>query len=282
MSTIGIELEFSDIRTIDAARIVQEDQGYLLSEWQDRYGPYGKPKLSYDRWHVMSDRSIENTDGTRCMWSYLDETGEVKPANVSKKSLDRQQWKGAELISPAVLEVEDLRTKLDYYLQEFKRAGAVSRRDLFNSLHVHVDISSLEWEELRVWPRKIYAIQDTLKELSTGWPKLEVFNVDHLDRLDSKSTFEDWWDEYLTYKGKKRFPEFDQCRKLIDISPRFNPNKSYKTVEVRCLTSSLDTDRVLERVEFARDLISRFYDSDIDKIRQFVQIRSREILRNYE
>ncbi len=56
--TLGIELEYSDIVTREAARYVQELHGENLEHWTDRSGQYSKPRLSYDRWNVMSDGSL--------------------------------------------------------------------------------------------------------------------------------------------------------------------------------------------------------------------------------
>jgi hypothetical protein len=93
---VGFELEMSDIKTADAATIVYGD----LVHWKDRYGDHARPTLTYDRFHVMSDGTLRNSDGTRCMNSYRDSQGRWQRADWAEGHPDHLKWKGAELISP--------------------------------------------------------------------------------------------------------------------------------------------------------------------------------------
>lgn len=255
MTTVGIEVEMSDIRVVEAARIVYEYFGRPFSSWQDRWGPYDKPDIDYTQWHVMSDGSLYNADGSRCMWTYVDENGVMRKASSSKKSPDRQKWKGAELIGPATSDFMQLGYDLQNLVTLLHSNGATFTRKNVNALHVHVDISEVDFENLRQWPRLIYEMQDTFDILSTKWKKRAFYTEESVERLEAARDQKQFWDEYRFVKGQIRHGSFDGHRRLIDIGPWFNDSKSYKTVEFRGFSATSNVDHMLGCIELAVDTV---------------------------
>jgi hypothetical protein len=269
MRKVGVEIEVSDIRVVEAARLVFEATDRDFKTWEDRWGPYSKPKLKYDRWNVVSDGSLYNTDGSRCMWTYL-EGGQMKKASSSKSSGDRDKWLGAELVSPATEDVDKLVSEMQMLINLLVENGATMTRKNVNAFHVHIDISDLEFENLKRWPRLIYEMQDTFDILSTKWKKRAFYTLEEIERLEQCNDAKKFWEEYRYIKGRIRHGNFDGHRRLLDIGPWFNVEKSYKTIEFRgfsatknvqhmssCIKLALDTVEHLSRGEVVPDLEQR-------------------------
>jgi len=237
MRTVGFELEMSDIKTADAAEIVYKDLGL----WTDRYGAYSKPHLKYDRWHLQSDGSIRNSNKTRCMVSYLDSNGRKKLANPSSISLDRFKWQGAELISPVfyIEDSEKIKEEFEEFINPMIKKGAVFERHLYNSLHVHVDISDVELEDLMFWMKEISLVQDTLDSLGNDWKKRNKISPVELMRfLDAADHADvDKFKELLrrTPTGETKFWDHDDIRKIVDMAHRFRDDRP-NTIEFRCFS----------------------------------------------
>jgi len=236
--TVGFELEMSDIKTIDAAEIVYED----LTLWQDRWGTYSKPHLNYDRWHVQSDGSIRNSNKTRCMTTYLDETGAKCIANPSKISKHRALWQGAELISPVFTlgpEIEKIREEFETYVDKFIRKGAVFEKHLFNSLHIHVGIPNVSEEDAMFWMQDIYNVQDTLDSLGNDWKKRNKLTPPELAKFMDAAENKDQgkFTELLqqTKDGKEKFWDHDEVRRIVDIAHKFRIDRP-NTIEFRCFS----------------------------------------------
>jgi len=253
--TVGIEIELSDIKVVDAARLVYESTGRDFSLWQDRWGPYSKPKLSYDVWNVVSDGSLYNTDGSRCMWTYVDEQGKMCKANPAKSSSNRQKWLGAELVSPALKDVSSLVDSTRTLVGLLVENGATMTRGNVNALHVHVDISDLTFENLIHWPRLIREMQDTFDILSTKWKKRAFYTEEEVYRLEECTDARSFWREYRYIKGSVRHGDYDGHRRLLDIGPWFNPEKSYSTIEFRGYSATKNIDYISSCIDLSLDTV---------------------------
>jgi hypothetical protein len=258
---VGFELEMSDIKTADAATIVYGD----LAQWKDCYGDHARPTLTYDRFHVVSDCTLYNSDGTVCMDSYRDSEGCYQGADKSEGHPDHLKWKGAELISPAfdwesAGEVADVFSRCeDDYFPTFKAAGAVCRADLNDGLHVHLDISELSWREVRELLLAIVPVQWELCRLKSEWGGHQVFKDKELESLRTAKTRDEFDTCYRTIRssqgGLYLLPRWqDRIRRVVDIGPYLDPDRP-DTIEFRCFRAAMDTAYIAECIEFAREVL---------------------------
>jgi hypothetical protein len=258
MRTVGFELEMSDIKTADAALIVYKD----LALWKDRWGQYSKPSLVYDRWHLQSDGSIRNSDGTRCMTTFLNEEGQKVLANPSKKSVDRLQWKGAELISP-VFTLEDtskLETQFETMISAFFKKGAFFSKALYDSLHIHVDVSDCTEEEMMHWMPQIANCQLTLNSLGNGWPKRNMLTPPELTKFEmaAQEGVESFKEQLVrTKEGKVKFWDHDDVRRIVDMSHRYREDRP-NTIEFRSFSAIPTWSYIEESAELAVWLVEQW------------------------
>jgi len=251
---VGFELEMSDILTKRAATIVYGD----ISEWHDRYDTYSKPKLSYDRFHVMSDGSLINSDWTRCMSTFRSPS-RLRPAHASEGHPHHLKWKGAELISPVIdwddPQARDRALRLaESYFKKFRRSGAICSPRLFDGLHVHIDISDLAWHEVGVLPRRIRLVQDLLVPLATYWKGISFFTYEQLLAFCACQTDEEFWEAYKTVDGRTYVEGDDEVRRIIDVGPYFDPARP-NTIEFRCFRAALDVAYIASCIEFSIELL---------------------------
>lgn len=255
MRNLGFELEMSDILTKDAAQIVYGD----LSLWQDRWGGYNKPNLDYSKWHIQSDGTLLNTNGTHCMSTYMDEAGLIRSANNGKSSAHRMFWQGAELISPVFTDEDtpQIVNQLFGYIEQFKSAGAIFSSKFNNSLHVHVDVSDIDKETVLGLLWRIYDVQDRLDSLGNDWNGRRKFTLEEVANLTSLSE-KDFVEEYLkTRTGRKIHFSANSARRIVDIGPKFNPNKP-DTIEFRCFKAVPDVNYIVECVLLCQWLIEEW------------------------
>jgi hypothetical protein len=264
---VGFELEMSDIKTVDAATIVYGD----LVHWKDRYGDHARPTLTYDRFHVVSDGTLYNSDGTFCMSSYRDSEGRLQRADKSEGHPDHLKWKGAELISPAfdwdsTAEVAELFSRCeDDYFPKFREAGGVCRADLYDALHVHLDISALSWTEVRELLLAIVPVQWELCRLKSGWWGHQVFQDEELESLRTAKTRDEFDACYRTIRswqgGLYLLPRWhDRIRRVVDIGPYLDPDRP-DTIEFRCFRAAMDTAYTAECIELAREVLNGCHDT---------------------
>ena len=258
---VGFELEISDIKTADAAIIVYGD----LARWKDRCGDHARPTLSYDRFHVVSDGTLINSDDTYCMYNYRDSEGCLQRADKSEGHPDHLKWKGAELISPAfdwdsAADVAGVFSRCeDDYFPKFKEAGAVCKADLFDGLHVHLDISALSWTEVRELLLAIVPVQWELCRLKSVWWGHQVFKDEELEALRTAKTRDEFDASYRTIRGWQAglylLPRWhDRIRRVVDIGPYLDPDRP-DTIEFRCFRAAMDTDYIAACIELALDVL---------------------------
>jgi hypothetical protein len=259
---VGFELEMSDIKTADAATIVYGD----LLHWKDCYGEYcDKPTLTYDRFHVVSDGTLCNSDGTFCMVSYRDSEGNGQPADRSEGHPDHLKWKGAELISPVIdwesaADVANVFSRCeDDYFPKFKKVGAVCQADLNDGLHVHIDISALSWTEVRDLLLAIEPVQRQLGRLTSEWRGHEFFQAEEIASLRTAKTRDDFDTSYRTIRGSRGglflLPRWhDRIRRVVDIGPYLDPDRP-DTIEFRCFRAAMDTAYIAECIELSLDVL---------------------------
>ena len=258
---VGFELEMSDIKTADAATIVYGD----LVHWKDRYGDHARPTLTYDRFHVMSDGTLRNSDGTRCMNSYRDSEGRWQRADRSEGHPDHLKWKGAELISPAfdwesAADVADVFSRCENdYFPRFKEAGAVCKADLHDGLHVHLDISALSWTEVRELLLAIMPVQWELCRLKSEWWGHQAFEDERLESLRTAKTRDEFDASYRTIRGPQGglflLPRWhDHIRRVVDVGPYLDPDRP-DTIEFRCFRAAMDTAYIAECIELALEVL---------------------------
>lgn len=260
MRNLGFELEMSDILTKDAAQIVYSD----LSIWEDRWGGYEKPNLDYSKWHIQSDGTLLNTNGTQCMSTYMDETGAIQSASNSKNSPHRMFWQGAELISP-VIHDEDLDSRLKEasgYFTQFLDQGAKFSSKLNNSLHIHVDVSDLSPEVVLNFLWRIHDVQNHLNRLGNKWNGRKLFALEEVANITGGGV-EHFEENYLTIKNRKVRFSANNVRRIVDIGPKFNPNKP-DTIEFRCFQSLPSAIYIKECMEFCNWLIEQWLNPDVD------------------
>jgi hypothetical protein len=262
---VGFELEMSDIKTADAAAIVYDDP----TQWQDRHGKdYIKPALTYDRFHVVSDPTLRNSDGTLCMRSYRDSDGRLQWADRSEGHPDHLMWKGAELISPPFDYCSrDGRQRLfsrceDDYFPRLQTAGAVCSAELHDGLHVHVDISALDWTTVRDLLVSLRDVQWELHRLGTRWWGHQSFSDQTLEALQSAETREEFDAQYHTLRDDEnrvyRLPRgHDYIRRVVDIGPYLDPDRP-DTVEFRCFRAAMDRDYISMCISLALRVVDEY------------------------
>lgn len=284
MRTYGIELEYSDIRTADAARIVLEKQGIPFSSWQDRYG-YTKPKLDYKSWYVMSDWAIKNSDGTMCARSYIDEDGQLVKASQAKNSPDHYKWRGAEVISPAFVELDEV--FLSEVMSEFEAHGARVWKGGQLALHVHTTTDK-PFEEVKKWPLRLLEISEDLeRNRSYVTMKRETFTEEWANNCALTSTPEEFLKECFTYRtqqGTRKTEVYGglnyRTRRAVDLTPLYDKEKSHDTIEFRCFFSTFDVEVVKLALEFV-DEVMDFLEEDRDYEDTRIGELSRELHKHY-
>ena len=128
------------------------------------------------------------------MANYRDSEGCRQRADRSEGHTDHLKWKGAELISPvfdweSAAEVANVFSRCeDDYFPKFKEAGAVCKSDLYDGLHVHIDISALSWTEVRELLVAIEPVQWQLGRLTSEWRGHEFFRAEELTSLRTAKT----------------------------------------------------------------------------------------------
>lgn len=254
----GIELEFSDIKTIDAAKLVYDYQKINIDDWQDIYNLKlgNKPKLKYDFWNVISDHTIKNSDGSVCMKTYKTEKNTFKKCSVFKGSKDRYKWQGVELISPVFSDLELFKKELKIYLDLLIKNNAVVKRNLDNALHVHIDISDLFFLEVKKIIPIIYKIQNSfIKFLTIDGLPIPLYTKDSVDKLISSKDEEEFWGIYRNMDGSILHPEASEHRRIIDVGPWFCESKNFKTIEFRAYSSSINIEYIVECVKLSLDTV---------------------------
>jgi hypothetical protein len=266
---VGFELEMSDIKTVDAATIVYGN----LDHWKDRHGHHVKPTLTYDRFHVVSDATLRNSDRTGCMISYIDSEGRRQPADSSEGHPDHLRWKGAELISPAFDWESDARRmvlgRCEYdFFPRFKEAGAVCKPHLCDGLHVHIDISALSWKEVRDLLLAIESVQWELGRLTSEWYGHRFFSPKELESLRAADTPEAFDASYRTIQygtGRYLLPRYDdRIRRVVDIGPYLDPNRP-NTIEFRCFRAAMDTSYIDDCIRLALAVVDGHDHADFVK-----------------
>jgi hypothetical protein len=282
---VGFELEMSDIKTADAATVVYGD----LLHWKDCYGEnYDKPTLTYDRFHVVSDGTLCNSDGTCCMANYRDSEGCRQPADRSEGHPDHLKWKGAELISPvfdweSAADVANVFSRCEEdYFPKFKKAGAVCNADLYDGLHVHIDISALSWTEVRELLVAIEPVQWQLGRLTSEWRRHEFFRAEELASLRTAKTRDEFDASYRTIRGHRGglflLPRWhDRIRRVVDIGPYLDPNRP-DTIEFRCFRAAMDTAYIAECIELALDVLRGCHRTGFE---EEIETRVEELLRKH-
>ena len=275
---IGFELEMSDIVTADAAEIVYGNRE-LLPDY-----PYGyvKPRLDYNVWNIVPDGTIVNSDGTKCMKSYIEDGKKLQASN-GRLSPDRFKWKGAELVSP----VFDDSSKIDYqtletFLEKFKEYGAIFSGELCNALHIHLDVSKLTPVQVREIVTMIYLYQPYLQGLSSSWRGSGQFSEEEIQRLWNTSTIEDWWQEYCTVNGRTLKPDRIGVRRFIDVGNYFNDIKSFKTIEFRCFKAVGTIEYVMDCVTLSEYLLHMWVQNIPPENAVFLNKLVRRVKRHYD
>ena len=268
MNKIGFELEMSDILTAEAALIIHGS----LDNWEDRWGGYNKPKLDYSKWNIQSDGTLKNSDGTICMNSYQ-EDGVYYKANNSRKSKDRYRWRGAELISP-IIPLDELDERLEeasQFIEEFKYCGATFSSELFNSLHIHIDISDVELEKVQSWISYIFLVQSDLDKLGNDWHGRKLFTQEEVNRL-TNCPLEEFNDYYTTLaNGRKASFNANGIRRIVDVGPRFNPSKP-NTIEFRCFKSIPDVRYIRACIELCLYLVDCWKNDGVISSSKFIEL----------
>jgi len=256
--SFGIELEVSDIKTIDVVNLVYKYQKINVDSWKDIYSVKlgNKPKLDYSIWNVVSDHTIKNSDGSICMKTYIANNGLLKNCSVFDGSKDRYMWKGAELISPIFNSVDNFKKELYKYITLLLNNKAIIKRNLDNALHVHIDISDLTFLDIKKIIPKIYKIQNSFVKFLTidGLP-IPLYTKDSIHKLISSKNEEEFWNIYRNMDGSILHPEASEHRRIIDIGPWFCKSKNFKTIEFRAYSSSTNIDYIVECVKLSLDTV---------------------------
>ncbi len=220
----GIEFEMSDINVQQAAEIVWSEQDLDIRDWHDRgldFSIFTKVRR-YDIWNISSDPTIHNSDGSRSMRG------------------KREDWKGAELISP-VLNTRnmghDIR-QLALQLDRLCRAGA-NVDPATQGLHVHVDVSDWELSDAKKFVEWMQSIQpdliDSLRRL--GRKRQHAWKVRPSQSMLRSTSLEQMFEAYRSHqyvKGQVAKPEHYGYRRLVCIAPFLNDQIPFKTIEWRC------------------------------------------------
>lgn len=263
--TFGVELEYADIPTREAADYVQGLYGLTLEDWEDRHYRY-RPAISYERWNIMGDPTIVNSDGTQCHVTFS-----PKPGSIARGIGSDHPWKGAELISPiieeATIESDDgAFAEMQAIMVALRARGATADPRMNTALHVHVGVSHWPWQKVAAFVPFSFEIQDEFRWLTTGWPKKQFFTEEDVSELGALLELGDrdaWWARYRLGRAADGSPvvlaaDEDAVRRIIDVSPYFDEQKRHDTIEFRCFRSGFSADFVRAVIRLVSDCVGHF------------------------
>ena len=170
----------------------------------------------------------------------------------------------------------------DDYFPKFKEAGAVCKSDLYDGLHVHIDISTLSWTEVRELLLAIEPVQWQLGRLTSEWRGHKFFRAEELASLRMAKTRDEFDASYRTIRGCRDglflLPRWhDRIRRVVDIGPYLDPNRP-DTIEFRCFRAAMDTAYIAECIELALDVLRGCHRNGFE---EEVEMRVEELLRKH-
>lgn len=244
--TFGIELEVGGVKTLQLAQFVYQQQRLDFATWKDR-GRNTKNR-DYAFWNVQSDPTIQNRDGSMCMYDVMiDGKLESIGRDTERKALQL----GAEIISP-VHHLSDyyafersLSTIVDYVKKE---SGYVSPQ-LDHEFHVHIGIDDYTLDDVKSLVQWSFNNMDTFFARYPGYAdrfsKNRVYFADQVEQMMLCNDVSEFWELYKVSAANGRKSEIEFTYRK-DVNPaHWLENKALGwdrplTVEFRPIASSLD------------------------------------------
>lgn len=252
---VGIELEISDINTYAAVELLYNYFDLDIKLWENLLGFPDKLKVSYDQWNAVFDSTIKNSDGSICMFTYINNGNQqgIKKINLKESSL---LSKGVEIISPPTNDYQELAVTINDLVNIMLQNGAKISKKLNNALHVHVDARDVSFEQIAKVPEKIYNIQKSLEKLLVPdtIPKVYSYTDDDLYRFSLASSKEELYSEYMIVNGHPDHPLYS-ARRIINIKPWFVNSIENKTFEFRCFSATDNTEYIREAINLSLSIM---------------------------
>jgi hypothetical protein len=263
MRKIGVELEFSDINTFEAAKQLSNLFHNDFSLWRDSSSNLKKPILNYSLWNFISDSTIKNTDGTYCLKSYIDDSGSIKNIDINS-GLYRDRMSGIEAISPATSNYDKLFSDIGIITDLVLSNGGKIDRSLDNALHVHVDASDIGLDQILRMPRKILKVQNSLEKFFTkNGLMVPLFTEEDVVAIESSKDLDELYANYLTKQGFINV-NHPWHRYVINLGPWILKDAEEKTIEFRAYSMSQSLEYIKECVFLSIDIFNYLaFDQDI-------------------
>lgn len=269
---VGLEFEISDINTNLASSIVYEHFSQDYSIWKNIDNIYTKPDLDYSIWNCIGDSTIYNSDGSRCVVSYLDNNGSIKMIDYDSVE-DMSKSRGAEIISPPSNDTDQLVNDLYSVLEKIKNNGGKISRNLDNALHIHIDASDLTFEQVRLIPRKCLQFQQELTKLYTfnGMP-VPLYTIEQIEELESCIDIESYKKLYFTRHGVINYAHPGH-RFVVNIGPWLKNDLNYKTIEFRAFSASENQAYTKSAIDLSIKLMNfLIYDIELTNVSKAVEL----------
>ncbi|WP_267716720.1 amidoligase family protein [Streptomyces sp. CoH17] len=262
--SFGTELEVGDLYLVPFAHAVQKFAGKDPADWQDRWGHAIKIKR-YSQWYVTSDGTLLNSNGTRLMWTYMDENGQIKNAS-SSKDADRSRWQGAELISPIMhkSEIDDFHAELADLIDIAKKQGAIFSPELRHTTHVHVGAEDFTFEDMKKllisFKKASPWIEENLVPKNARYP-VRWLKKHNMAAIEEAENVEQLFEAYRLRPSGEAVPEDNFVwRKVMNPGPWMkwylsNEKESAPTIEFRCFPSTDDPGRIKNWVEWCLNFV---------------------------
>lgn len=235
---VGVELEISDINTYLAVKKIYEYFNLDIDTWINLKGLPYKLEIAYDQWNATFDSTINNSDGSRCMFTYMDNGNQrgIKKQNLLEDSL---LSKGIEIVSPPSNDYYKTLNILKDLIDIMILNGASISNKLNDALHIHVDASDLSFKQIKDIPKKIYNIQKPLEKLLVPdtRPKVYSYSLEDIDLLSRSLSEEEFYSQYMIVNGKPDHPLYS-ARRIINIKPWLSNPIENKTIEFRCFSGT--------------------------------------------
>lgn len=261
---IGLELEYSDISTKKAVEIVYKYFNLDISKWDDSRSVLDKISLDYSSWNAVSDLTIKNSDSSKMLSTYF-EDGKLKRANPENLE-ERKKWKGIEVISPPTNSYQQLFSDIESLSSLLVSNGAKISRYLDNALHIHIDASDLNLDQIKKVIERSYKIQGSLKKFYTynGIPVPEYTDQD-IELFKTAETIEDLYRMYFWSDSRLSTTTNNaMVRRVINVGPWLYRNQENKTVEFRCFSNSYNIEYIKEAVFLSLDIFDYLLSGDLN------------------
>jgi hypothetical protein len=254
LKKIGLELEFSDINSDNALKLVYNYFNQDLSNYKYNLNIYKKNKLNYNIWNCVLDDTIKNSDKSYCMKGVYDNQKFLYNTLNNNKN-NYKFCKGVEVVSPASNNYNKLLNDTKNVIDIMLNNKASIKKELDNALHIHIDASDLTFKQIKQILKRIYTVQSYFKKFLTKHgivvPEFTKKEIDNLINIKNKK---DFYKQYRTFNNNLLKKTDCHIRRIIDVGPYFNRPIENRTIEFRCYSMSTNIEYIKECIYLSLDI----------------------------